>query len=220
MPEVEITTKHAYVEMYPIDQSCSTLIIGTIHPNNPQSFKLPFFYGNVCSLWDILAKAFPQEFNFPLKLEGVGGILDFMARRNISLSDTIIETKYKNNIPSASDKNLLPIAFNFSLKEQIKNSNISKIFFTSGFDKNNAFKLFYETILGHKITKEIRENRGVTLAEEFGRPVDLIVLYSPSGSANIGITNSKLYKKCKHQYEGRPKPVAAFKIDYYREYFK
>ena len=216
-----ITTEHAYLEKYPIRKSSSKLIIGTIHPHNPQSFKLPFFYGKTCSLWNILAKAFPQELNFPCKLEGVGGILDFLVRRNISLSDTIIETKYKNNIPSASDKNLLPIEFNYKLKEQIKNSNISTIFFTSGFGKNNAFESFYKNILGHKIiTKEIKENRSVTLREEFGRPLNLIVLYSPSGSANRGIAKSKLYKKCKHKYKGMPKPVAAFKIDYYREYFK
>jgi hypothetical protein len=38
---------------------------------------------------------------------------------------------------------------------------ISEILFTSGFGKNNAFKLFYVDILGQKFTPEIKSNRQV-----------------------------------------------------------
>jgi hypothetical protein len=106
------------------------------------------------------------------------------------------------------------------LVEEIRNSDITEVLFTSGFGKNNACRLFYCDILKQKITKEIRAQRGLTLlSEHFGRPVKLTVLYSPSGSSNVGISKSKLYQAKKHNYIHLDKPVKQFRIDYYKEKF-
>jgi hypothetical protein len=71
-----------------------------------------------------------------------------------------------------------------------------------------------------KLTSKIRKERGVLLSPKFfGREIHLKVLYSPSGSANVGISRSKLYLNKKGQYKNHLAPVLAFKIDYYREMF-
>lgn len=209
-------TTHQFLEKYPILENSEKLIVGTIHPHEHERFSIPFFYGNVTSLWKILSDAFPTELNRPLNLEG---ILKFLANRKISVSDTIKKC-YRTN-SKALDKDLVVIELNKKIIYDIKKSKVSVIYFTSGFGKNNAFKLFYVDILGKKITAEIKRNREVTLDKElFGRPIKLIVLFSPSGSSNIPISKSNVYLENKNKYANSPRPVYEFKIDYYREKFK
>ena len=212
-----LTTKtiHQYLEYYPISKNSEKLIVGTIHPHNHEEFNLQFFYGNVSSIWNILSDAFPTELRKPFVLSD---ILSFLYNRKISVSDTIRSCNRKGF--SSLDKDLHTIELNHQIKEDIKNSKICKILFTSGFGKNNAFKLFYEGILGLKITDDIREKRAVILDKEvFGRPVNLVILYSPSGASNIGISKSKLFLENKEKYQYSQKPVYSFKVDYYREMF-
>ncbi len=208
-------TEHQYLDNYPIKTDSEKLIVGTIHPHDYNSFAIPFFYGNVTSLWKILSEAFPDELSQPLTLEG---ILKFLEVKKISVSDTIRKCRREN--PTALDKDLIPIELNNQILDDIKNSNIAEILFTSGFGKNNAFRLFYSEILGLKITKEIRENREVIVDnEKIGRPIKLTVLYSPSGSSNVGISKSKPYLANKRKYENSIRPIYDFKVDYYREKF-
>jgi len=209
-------TSHQYLSKYPISKDSEKLILGTIHPHNHEEFELPFFYGNVNSIWTILSEAFPDELKKPITLNG---ILAFLKRRKISVSDTIIKCERKK--PTANDSDLLPIELNRQLIRDIKNSNISEIFFSSGFGKNNAFRLFYVDILGLKITKEIRAKRELILNKEvFGREIKITILYSPSGSSNIGLSKSKIYLEKKKEYEKSNRPVHDFKVDYYREKFE
>jgi G:T/U-mismatch repair DNA glycosylase len=208
-------TTHQYLDKYPILAESEKLIVGTIHPYNHDNFTLPFFYGNVTSLWRILSDAFPSDLKQPLKLEG---ILSFLKTKKISISDTIRKCDRKS--PTALDKDLIPIELNEQILDDIKKSNISEIIFTSGFGKNNAFRLFYTEILGLKITKEIKENREVILNDKrICRPIKLTILYSPSGSSNVGISRSKLYLKNKEKYRNSNRPVYDFKVDYYRKIF-
>lgn len=205
-------TTHQFLDKYPVSHDSEKLIVGTIHPHNHGSFEIPFFYGNVTSIWSLLSEAFPKDLQRPLTLEG---ILKFLKRKKISVSDTIKVCDRKN--PTALDKDLIPIELNNHIKDDIKNSQISEILFTSGFGKNNAFKLFYVDILGKRITPEIKRNRQITLDKElFGRPIKLIVLYSPSGSSNVPLSRSKIYLDNKHKYEQSSRPVHDFKVDYYR----
>lgn len=209
-------TTHQYLEKYPVTADSEKLIVGTIHPHEHEKFTIPFFYGNVMSLWTLLSEAFPEELKKPLTLEG---ILTFLKRRKISVSDTIRVCKRIN--PTALDKDLIPIELNTKIIDDIKNSEISEILFTSGFSKNNAFRLFYKDILGLKITKDIRNKRETIVDEKvFGRPIKLTVLYSPSGSSNVGLSKSKLYIKNKEIYKLSQRPVYDFKVDYYRELFE
>jgi len=209
-------TKHQYLDKYPISKKSEKLIVGTIHPHDHESFIIPFFYGNVTSIWTILSEAYPEDLKTPLTLNG---ILDFLKIKKISVSDTIRKCERKN--PTALDKDLIPLELNRQIKDDIKNSKISEILFTSGFGKNNAFRLFYVDILGLKITKDIREKREVILDNEiFGRTIKLTVLYSPSGTSNVGLSKSKEYLDKKKKYEKSPRPVYDFKVDYYREKFE
>lgn len=209
-------TTHQYLELYPISLDSKKLIIGTIHPHDHENFEIPFFYGNRSSIWKILSEAFPEELHTPITLKGV---LDFLNIRKISVSDTIRECKRINL--TALDKDLEPMVLNKQIVEEIKASNINEILFTSGFLKNNAFKLFYVDILGQRITEEIRNKRKVILNKEiFGRPVTLKVLYSPSGSSNLGLSKCRLYMETKSMYKDSHRPVYDFKIDYYRQMFQ
>ena len=208
-------TTHQYLDKYPISTESEKLIVGTIHPHDHSKFIIPFFYGNVTSLWTILSEAFPDDLNQPLTLEG---ILKFLKTKKISVSDTIRKCDRKN--PTALDKDLIPIDLNEQIIEDIKKSKISEILFTSGFGKNNAFKLFYVDILKEKITIEIKEKRGLIFDKKhFGRPIKLTVLYSPAGTANVGLSKSKLYLDNKHKFATSHRPVYDFKVKYYRDNF-
>jgi hypothetical protein len=209
-------TTHQYLDKYPISADSEKLIVGTIHPHGHDNFTIPFFYGNVTSIWTLLSEAFPDDLQRPLTLDG---ILKFLKSKKISISDTIRKCDRKN--PTALDKDLIPIELNKQIKDDIRKSKISEILFTSGFGKNNAFKLFYVDILGQKITPEIKSNRQVTLDKElFGRPIKLTVLYSPSGSSNVPLSTSKIFLENKHKYSKSSRPVYDFKVDYYREIFE
>ncbi|WP_448104061.1 hypothetical protein [Pedobacter panaciterrae] len=184
-------TNHQYLFKFPIDPSAEKLILGTIHPHNHEKFLMQFFYGNELSLWKIFHNAFPSELPDPGNLRSV---LVFLKNRKLTVSDTIISCKRLN--PTALDEDLIPIKLNGkALKEGIMNSSIKEVLCTSGFNKNNAFKLFYCDILGLKLTSAIRKAKEIDLPLSiFGRPVKLRFIYSPSAYANRGIGNSPGYK--------------------------
>jgi len=209
-------TTHQFVGKYPILAESEKLILGTIHPHFTEEFDVQFFYGNRSSIWKILNEAFDNEIGEPITVDG---ILNFLGSRKIAVSDTILECLRKNQ--SALDSDLIPEELNYSLIEQIRNSRINEILFTSGFGKNNAFKLFYVDILKQKITKEIKAEKSILLDPVyFGRPILLKILVSPSGSANIQLSRSKDYLEVKDNYTGFKAPVKQFKIDLYRSVFK
>lgn len=212
---MKLITKHQHIHTYPIPAESEKLILGTIHPHHHESFLLPFFYGNKNSIWEIFSDAFPEILSKPLTLEN---ILRFLKEKKIAVSDTVLECERNNS--TYLDNDFICTKLNTGLIEQIKKSNISEIFFTSGFGKNNAFKLFYVDILQQKITPEIRKNKEVILNKNiFGRAVKLTILLSPSGSANIAWATSAIYKQKAHLYKNSKRPVHDFKVDYYREKF-
>jgi G:T/U-mismatch repair DNA glycosylase len=208
-------TKHKFLDLYPINPDSKKLILGTIHPHFTENFEIPFFYGNKTSIWRILHLAFPNEISAPISLNSV---LEFLRNHKIGISDTIVRCNRKN--PTALDKDLIPLELNHNLIDEIRNSEIDEIFFTSGFGANNAFRLFYVNILGLKITPEIREKKQVSIENLFGRSVKLTILPSPSGSANIWLSKSAEYLMNKARYAAYEKPVKQFKIDLYKEKFR
>ena len=208
-------TNHEYIGKYPINPDSEKLILGTIHPHTTDKFDIPFFYGNRSTIWKILNSAFDNEIGDSVTLDGV---LKFLTKRKIAISDTVVSCTRKN--PTALDSDLIPETLNHGLVEQIRMSNINEILFTSAFQKNNAFKLFYVDILGLKITEDIKRDKQVFLnSNVFGRPVLLTILISPSGAANIALSKSAAYIKVKSNYETLETPVQQFKIDFYRKKF-
>lgn len=208
-------TNHQYLDKYPVNRSAQKLILGTIHPHEHERFLMPFFYGNELSIWKILSKAFPGELVNPADLNIVK---TFLLKRRIAVSDTIISCERIH--PTALDEDLRPIQLNDDIVTAIRNSSITEIYCTSGFGKNNAFKIFYQSILGLRISREIRQNREVDLpVGVFGRPVKVNVLYSPARTANRGISRSKAYQNVKDNYAHLEHPVDAFRIDLYKRAF-
>jgi hypothetical protein len=186
-----ITTTHQYLDLYPVDPNSEKVIVGTIHPHNTNEFKIPFFYGSKLSLWELLQRASGGEIGQPITLSG---ILQFLRRHKISVSDTVRECRRKST--SWADNDLIPTRLNTELLQQIRNSKIREVLFMSGFGKTNAFKLFYVDMLGRKITPEIRLCREVQLeADVLGHSVKLSILYSPSGAANIALAQSAMYRQ-------------------------
>ncbi len=210
-----IETIHRYLDVYPVDPKSERVIVGTIHPHDTASFKIPFFYGSKASLWEILDEASDGEIGKPITLNGV---LRFLKKHRIAISDTVRECRRKST--EWADSDLIPTRLNVELLEQIRNSKIREVLFMSGFGKTNAFKLFYVDMLKRKITPEIRMEREVVLEPAvFGRPVKLSILYSPSGAASIAIAQSEIYRNNKEKYAGSRTPVHDFKVEYYREKF-
>ncbi len=209
-----LETTHKYIEQHPIKPTDKRLILGTIHPHFVADFKMDFFYGNRNSIWNILRDAFPTEIPTDYKLDDVH---KFLTTRKIAISDTILKCTRKSN--SALDSDLIPDVLNMELITQIKASQIKQVLCTSGFGKNNAFRLFYEEILGRKLTKEIRVEKKVILPPEiFGREVTVFVLPSPSGAANISLSRTLGYKTSEF-YTQTDRPVYRYKVNLYRNYF-
>lgn len=210
----ELRTLHKYISQYPIDPESTKLILGTIHPHRTDEFILDFFYGNRASLWKIFSEAFPLELPDPLSVEG---IRSFLQLRKISISDTVLECGRKSDL--AFDADMTDIKCNDGLLEQIRNSKIKEIYFTSSFQKNNAFRLFYENILGLKLKKEIRQTKETVLDTSFfGREVKLKSLISPSGAANISLSKSPGYLALKDTFQSGT-PVNEYKVFWYRNQF-
>lgn len=209
----DIITIHRYIDKYPIAPHSRKLILGTIHAHNPP--KTDFFYGNRNTLWNIFHKAFPLELTQP---DSVESILAFLAGRGISMSDVVARCRRKKL--SALDADLFDIHLHGDLIPQIRRSAITDIYFTSGLGTNGAFKLFYTGLLGQRITDEIRGKKHFRLDSQFfGRSIALHILHSPSGVANIALSQQPDYLANAHKYKGQKAPVQAYKIDYYRRMF-
>ncbi len=214
LTEATTITEHLYVDQYPIHHTDEILILGTIHPHQDDFFMMPFFYGNKNSIWNLMRDAFPKELPASYTLDDV---LLFLHRRNIALSDTILKCERLDE--GASDDKLRPLELNMALIEQIRNSDIRQIYCTSGFGKNSAFRLFYEGMLGLKLSADIRQAKQVILPESiFGRPVRVNLLPSPSGAANIALARSAAFKNSR--YYGQPeRPVYRYKVSLYQKLF-
>ncbi|MCT7581266.1 hypothetical protein [Aliarcobacter butzleri] len=205
-----ITTKHKYISKYPIKQSDESLILGTIHPHDIGIFKLEFFYGNKNSLWNILGQA------KSLKLDNLENILIFLRNHKIAISDMILQCD-RENPKITSDKDLYNIVLNENLKDEILNSQIKTIYFTSGFSKNNCAKLFFD-LFKLKIPKNWKDNYEINI-DFFGKNIKCVILLSPSGASNIGIVKSEIYLKNKEKYKSSKTPIKDFKIDFYKQKF-
>ena len=120
------------------------------------------------------------------------------------------------------DKKLRNLKFNKdAIQIALKNSSINKIFFTSAFGKNNAAKLFTDLFqVDYKATYNEATREFLIPAKHFGRQITGVVLFSPSGQANIGISKSRGYLNNINSYQQFKHPVKQFKIDFYRDKFQ
>ena len=209
-----ITTYHRFIDNHPVKPSDTRMILGTIHPHNVETFKIPFFYGNEGFLWKHLGKAFPCR-NFGNK----NNIIQTLEDNNVWISD-IISQCGREHSGVFRDNELFDIKLNVKqIAEGLFNSQIDRIFFTSAFGYNNAAKLF-TTAFGIKYVNtwdKMRREFKIP-SQHFGREITGIVMYSPTDGANQGIARGKLYKEwVGNNWSGTESPMNAFKIAHYRE---
>lgn len=210
-----VTTDHQFIDVYPIRKTDKRLIIGTIHPHLHENFLIPFFYGNVSSIWSKLARAFPERNFATLK-----SIIETLDHYKTSVTDMIRQCD-RDNENITQDSLLYSIVLNTEqIADALNESQIDTIYFTSRFGRNNTAKLFINAF-----NIDYLETFDETLSEFtipvnlFGRQIRSIVLYSPSGNAKVGISKSFPYKNQFEYYRRYDKPVAQFLIDFYREKF-
>src|SRR5690606_18078002 len=179
------------------------LIIGTIHPHKTDDFIIDFFYGNKNSLWSILSNAFPNK-NF----SSLKHITETLEKSSTAISDMIRKCD-RDNDKITQDKDLYNLCLNTKeIREGIKNSSIKTIFLTSRFGKNNAAKLFVDNFnIKYKNSWDEQSSSFVIPKDIFGREIKAIVLFSPSGQANTGISKSLAYKEKRHMYLNKRTPV-------------
>lgn len=212
---MNITTYHKFIDLYQVKQNYKAAIIGTIHPHNIDNFLFKYFYGNVGSLWGILGNAFPQH-NF----NSVKSIKETLDKYGVWVTD-IIKQCDRDDEKITDDRSLKNIVLNKdAIKKGLESSDIDKIFFTSAFGKNNAAKLFTDVFnINYKTTLNPTTREFVIPKRYFGRQVTGVLLYSPSGQANIGISKSLVYLDKIDYYQQFEQPVKEFKIDFYRSKF-
>jgi hypothetical protein len=209
---MSVITSHQYISKYAIKKNDKSLILGTIHPHNTGNFKIDFFYGNKNSLWSILSLSKNIELN------DLNSIVNFLSNNKIAISDMILECHRKDSSITA-DKDLDITILNENLKDEILNSEIDIIYFTSAFNKNNTAKLFFD-LFKLEIPNNWKDTYEIDI-DFYGKKIKCIILLSPSGASNIGISKSEIYLKNKDYYEKNYKtPVKQFKIDFYNQKFE
>jgi hypothetical protein len=216
--QVNAEETHKYIDNYPIKPDSKHLIIGTIHAPLKNKFKIDFFYGSSSSLWRLFHDSFPD---IDLDSENLNSILRFLDRNRISITDTIKVCRRKK-IDSALDTDLIPIVFNKDMKEQIINSEIENLYFTSGFGKNNAFRLFYVNVLNNGYVKDwMKKQKEFKLTINEKKTVTCHILISPSEAANRSVGRNDEYKAMKHLLlESNLPPTYAYKIRQYQNVFR
>ena len=208
-----ILSRHQYKDLYPVSPDDEYLILGTLHPHRTERFIVPFFYGNKNSIWNILDSAFDGRY----ALNNLPNILLFLRQNRIWVSDMVAESRRPSE-SSTRDDEMTDIVFNTDqIGSGIRNSRIHTILFTGGFGKNGAATLFVQAFGLKKPEIVQREFRLETSL--FGRSIRCVLLYSPSGQANVGIVRSPEYKAQADVYASYQHPVARFRIDRYREIF-
>lgn len=210
-----LTTVHQFLDAYPIKPDSKYLIIGTIHPHGTDDFKTDFFYGNKNSLWSILSEAFPNK-DFSNKKK----IIERLNESKTSITDMIRKCD-RADATVTQDKELFNITLNTDqIRKGIAHSTISTLFLTSRFGKNNAARLFVDSFkIRYKDSWDEERSSFKISKEVFGREITAMVLFSPSGQANIGISGSAAYQAKKHFYSNKKTPVKEFKIHFYQEKF-
>ncbi|OHD55246.1 MAG: hypothetical protein A2Y33_16295 [Spirochaetes bacterium GWF1_51_8] len=170
------------------------LIIGTFPPLDViinRRRNIPFFYGGEQNeFWNLLEKLTNYSFNFN---SINGNYLSFFNRYGIGITDILYKTERIE--PDYRDKNLNPILKNNILCLLKDFSKIERIYFTSGgpmivkINRNNlksAFGWFYECFTEEKIDISNK------ILNFENRLIKIHILYSPSRSANGGI--SRIYR--------------------------
>jgi hypothetical protein len=210
-----VTTHHQYLDLYPIHPESTRLIIGTIHPHRVDNFEIDFYYGNRGSFWNILSDAFPHQ-NFG----NLRDILETLEQYGVSVTDMIQQCDREHENITA-DHALYNLVLNQEpISIGIQNSKIDTIYFTSRFSKNNAAQLFTRCFhINYRDTFNEASSEFTIPQWVFGRVIRAVVLYSPSGQSNVGVSRSAPFLNNIDYYQQFLRPVRQFKKEFYQQKF-
>lgn len=212
-----VTTIHEYLDNYPVSHTDRRMIVGTIHPHLTANFVIPYYYGNVGSFWEILGRAFPQH-NFAT----LPTIQQVLSDYNTWVTD-IIRQCDRDNENVTRDELLYNIVHNTEqIGDALNDSEIDTIYFTSRFGKNSSAKLFTQAFhINYQQTYNAATSEFTIPVNRFGRQIRCVVLYSPSGQANVGIAGfAQPYRNNINYYQQFANPVNQFKIEFYQDKFQ
>jgi len=181
---------HAFLDEYPVKPKSRILILGTLHPDKVESFRIPFFYGNRSSLWKLFAKAYPEEGINPYALPT---ILEFLHRHRIAVSDVIRRGERRRT--RWGDGDLRVLEYNEQITKDLIASEIHTVVCTGGNHSKGVFGIFVRRILElEKPLAHLDLIEGIH-TEVLGRELRICAMPSPSGAANRGIAASPHFKK-------------------------
>ena len=234
--------EHTYIKSIPEDSKA--LILGTIYPSKEKvTFLCDYFYGNDYTIWNILKTTFPDLDIYTLDevkdgslyTESAEKIKAMLQEHKVAISDTILETVHiGSNSVDNFDKD--KTVYNIDLIEQIKNSTIETIYFTSNMARtkftNNIYSVYMHELRnrkeGPKYTIDI-PLKGKKLSKlltgdiftigsssYFERDIAGVILPSPS-------TNSVRGNSTAYQADKKSNPNSSYKEwrkKFYKEVFR
>jgi hypothetical protein len=193
----------------------------------PYTGCLAFYYGNMNEFWRLLEKTFNRNIFFDDKgRSDLNRILNWLNQYNVAITDMLQYTIAGNEFKT--DQGMLVKSheqFNQQLKGWLENGNIETLFFTSFSEGNSALGLFkkwfrHTYIIKIPSGKEIIEKGNSQYIEINQSKIRLVMLYSPSPMAHLGISRSQPFLKWRGNKELEKGMIDEFRVSWYREYFK
>lgn len=215
--------KHPYRPFIP--ENATKLIVGTLPPPRFTKRQLKeddvdFCYGSRDGLlWTVLDKIFDLDLRFENTEAAVKQRKDFLRSRGIGICD-VVESSRREKI-DASDLGMQKVELRDMIGILRNHQNIETLLFTGGNSKNGPEYFFrrhlkqdHPDIRMKLISKDSPKIHQFVLD---GRLIKTVSLIAPSGSANIAIGSSELYKELKKK---NPEfNTIDFRVLQYKEFF-
>ena len=194
-----------------IPENATKLIIGTIPPprfakNELSDKDVDFYYGSKDSnFWDIIGEITSVDFKKENSVQEVEKRKNFLKENNIGICDIVLRTNRKEPC-SAADNNLINIEHLDIVNEiLVKYPKIDTLLYTSEFVRTQMLqllkKIFGKGICHHSTNQDKKSStndKKVLSLNINEKEYKVVILYSPSPSANRRITpeeRKKQYKK-------------------------
>ncbi|MEE2771050.1 MAG: uracil-DNA glycosylase family protein, partial [Bacteroidota bacterium] len=195
--------KHPYPPFIP--ENATKLIVGTLPPPRftKRQFKpddVDFCYGSRDGLlWIVLDRIFDLHLKFENTEEAIFQRKQFLRNRGVGICD-VVESSRREKI-DASDLGMQKVELRDMVKILRKNPKIETLLFTGGNSKNGP-EYFFRRYLrnNHPHIKLKLVSKEAPKIHQFvldGRLINTVSLIAPSGTANIAVGSSALYKQMK-----------------------
>ncbi|MEO2062410.1 MAG: uracil-DNA glycosylase family protein [Christiangramia sp.] len=215
--------KHPYPPFIP--ENATKLIVGTLPPPRftKRQFKpddVDFCYGSRDGLlWIVLDRIFDLHLKFENTEEAIFQRKQFLRNRGVGICD-VVESSRRKKI-DASDLGMQKVELRDMVKILRKHPKIETLLFTGGNSKNGPEYFFRRYLRNtHPQIKLKLVSKEAPKIHQFvldGRLINTVSLIAPSGTANIAVGSSALYKQMKKKDPNFN--TIDFRVMQYREFF-